>query len=93
VQLAVERNIQLCMLPACCIAGTAGEDLGEGGASNEMLQIESCLVAVGSVRYFSARPSNLADLDLQRKWKGPLQYQDKETKSLMMLPTDSAHVV
>lgn len=23
-----------------------------------------------------------------RKWKGPLQYEDKETKKLMMLPTD-----
>jgi cytochrome c peroxidase len=25
---------------------------------------------------------------VKRKWKGPLQYQDKESKSLMMLPTD-----
>jgi len=27
-----------------------------------------------------------------RAWKGPQQYQDKSTKSLMMLPTDMALV-
>jgi len=26
----------------------------------------------------------------ERKWEGPLQYQDKETGKLMMLPTDLA---
>ena len=38
-------------------------------------------------------PLDCADADLQRKWKGPLQYQDKESRSLMMLPTDSAHAI
>lgn len=93
MQLAVERNLQLCTLAACCIAGIAGEDLGEGGASTEVHWAEPCLGAVESVIYLGAQPFNCADLHLQRNWKGPLQYQDKESKSLMMLPTDSAHVV
>ena len=28
----------------------------------------------------------------KKKWKGPLQYEDKTSKSLMMLPTDMALV-
>jgi hypothetical protein len=25
---------------------------------------------------------------VKRNWKGPVQYEDKETRKLMMLPTD-----
>jgi cytochrome c peroxidase len=30
----------------------------------------------------------LSETWIKRDWKGPLQYQDKKTKTLMMLPTD-----
>ena len=49
MRLPVERMIQLCMLAACCIAGIAGEDLGEGGASDKAHGTKSCLSVVGSI--------------------------------------------